>query len=145
MSNWDFSRQSQLDAELSNFEEYFGMVYVIRHKETGYYYIGQKKFWRVVKYPPLKGNTNKRHVKRESDWQNYWGSSELFLLYVEQEGEDNFERIVLQAVKGNLFDLNRAETEAILEWNGLDDPLCFNCLIRNVIRVKKPHLGELIK
>lgn len=76
-------------------QQYFGFVYEITDKSNGKKYIGKKWFWSTVRRPPLKGKTRKRIVKKESDWQKYYGSSDEVKLLVEQLGSDNFEREIL--------------------------------------------------
>jgi hypothetical protein len=45
--------------------------------------------------PPLKGRINKRRSKVESDWRDYWGSSDHLLADVAELGEDKFTREIL--------------------------------------------------
>jgi len=76
-----------------------GFVYQITNLDNGKKYIGKKWFWSTRKLPPLKGKTRKRIVKKESDWQKYYGSSDEVKMLVEQHGEDNFEREILRLCK----------------------------------------------
>jgi len=76
-----------------------GFVYQITNLDNGKKYIGKKWFWSTRKLPPLKGKTRKRTVKKESDWQKYYGSSDEVKMLVEQHGEDNFEREILRLCK----------------------------------------------
>ena len=46
--------------------------------------------------PPLKGKTRKRKVVKESDWRNYYGSSEELKKDVAEHGKDNFKRTILK-------------------------------------------------
>lgn len=68
----------------------FGFVYKITNKETGKFYIGQKKIIRVVKKAPLKGKIRKRKEIKESDWKTYCGSSNDLKNDIKQYGEDKF-------------------------------------------------------
>ena len=52
-----------------------GFVYRITDKESGKFYIGQKKMQKKVTRPPLKGKVRKRHIVKESDWKKYTSSS----------------------------------------------------------------------
>jgi hypothetical protein len=45
--------------------------------------------------PPLKGKINKRRSKVESDWRDYWGSSDKLQEDVEKLGQDKFTRAIL--------------------------------------------------
>jgi hypothetical protein len=76
-------------------DEYQGYVYEITNLTNGKKYIGKKNFWRTLKRKPLKGKTNKRHSRQESDWHGYWGSNKELQLDVEKLGPDHFERKIL--------------------------------------------------
>lgn len=71
-------------------EKPFGFVYRIENKDTGKFYIGQKKILKVEKRPPLKGKVRKRKVIKESDWKKYCGSSNILKEEIEAAGEDKF-------------------------------------------------------
>ena len=45
--------------------------------------------------PPLKGKKRKRKIIKESDWQDYYGSSEEVKSLVEEHGRDRFDRKIL--------------------------------------------------
>ena len=45
--------------------------------------------------PPLKGRKNKRRSKVESDWRDYWGSSEHLQADVDNLGPEKFTREIL--------------------------------------------------
>ena len=80
-------------------QDNIGFVYEVTNLTNNKKYIGKKWFWSTRKLPPLKGKTRKRTVKKESDWQVYYGSSEEVKLLVEQHGEDNFKREILRLCK----------------------------------------------
>lgn len=73
-----------------------GFVYLITNLETGKKYIGKKNFISTRKLPPLKGKTNKRKKVAESDWKEYYSSSEEVKLLVESKGSQNFKREILK-------------------------------------------------
>ena len=77
-------------------EEYQGFVYCITNRATGKKYIAKKNFWTVKKLPPLKGKTNKRHRKTETDWQAYYGSNEHLKADVQVLGEQYFQREIVK-------------------------------------------------
>lgn len=105
-----------------NYEDYLGFIYLITNKTNGRFYIGQKSFWKIVKYPPLKGKVNRRYRKKETKWREYWGSSEWLLRDIEKLGEDNFEREILKLCK-NKTELNFFETKMQIEKDvlGIED------------------------
>lgn len=80
-------------------DDNFGFVYEISDLDNGKKYIGKKWFWNTRKRPPLKGKTRKRIVKSESDWQDYFGSSDEVKLLVEQSGRERFGREILHLCK----------------------------------------------
>jgi hypothetical protein len=75
--------------------EFIGFVYLITNTTNDRKYIGKKltQFKRSRK--PLKGRTNKRRYTVESDWQDYYGSSDELSADVEALGKDKFKREIL--------------------------------------------------
>lgn len=84
------------DAEI---DQYVGFVYVITEKATGIKYVGKKLLWKVITRPPLKGKTRKRKQRVQSDWREYFGSSDNVKLLVEQHGSEAFDREILRLCK----------------------------------------------
>ncbi len=72
-----------------------GFVYLIVNTLTNRKYIGKKlaQFKRSRK--PLKGRKNKRRYMVESDWQDYYGSSDALTADVELLGKDKFKREIM--------------------------------------------------
>jgi hypothetical protein len=81
-------------------EEYEGFVYLITNTTTGQKYIGKKLAKFKTTKPPLKGKKNKRRGTKESDWKDYWGSSDRLNADVAQLGADKFTREILYLCKG---------------------------------------------
>jgi hypothetical protein len=73
----------------------YGFIYRITNSTNGHDYIGRKFFWTVKKRPPLKGKKNKRRGTKESDWRDYWGSSDHLNADVKELGPDKFTREIL--------------------------------------------------
>ena len=82
-------------------EECVGFVYLITNDISGRKYIGKKlaKFaktsYRVVK---LKNGTKKKkkiRSKIDSDWRDYYGSSDALTKDIETLGKENFSREIL--------------------------------------------------
>ena len=76
-------------------DEYEGFVYLITNLTNGRKYIGKKLAKFKTSKPPLKGRKNRRRGYRESDWQDYWGSSDKLQADVEALGTENFSREIL--------------------------------------------------
>jgi len=76
-------------------EDVVGFVYIITNTTNDRQYIGKKlaKFSRSK--PPLKGKKNRRRTKVESDWRDYYGSSDELNEDIAQLGKDNFKREIL--------------------------------------------------
>ena len=81
-------------------DEYEGFVYLITNKTTQQKYIGKKLAKFKTTKPPLKGKKNKRRGYKESDWQDYWGSSDNLQADVEALGPQNFTREILYMCNG---------------------------------------------
>jgi hypothetical protein len=73
-------------------ENAYGYVYLITNTITGRKYIGKKLFW-FRKTKVLKGK--KKRLKVESDWKDYWSSSDELKTDIEKLGINNFSREIL--------------------------------------------------
>lgn len=76
-------------------KDWVGFVYLLTDNENDKKYIGKKSFWRKITRPPLKGKKRKRRSIAESDWKDYYGSSEEVGAIVEEFGGDRFTREIL--------------------------------------------------
>lgn len=75
--------------------EFVGFVYMITNLKTGRKYIGKKLTEFKRSKPPLKGRKNKRRFKVESDWRDYYGSSDKLLEDVNILGKEQFKREIM--------------------------------------------------
>jgi hypothetical protein len=80
--------------------DYVGFVYLITDLSNGKKYVGKKGLISKRKLPPLKGKTRRRTKIVETDWQDYYGSSEEVKMLVEEQGRENFHREILHLCKG---------------------------------------------
>ena len=76
-----------------------GFVYLITNTTNNKKYIGKKLAKFKTTKPPLKGRKNKRRGYKESDWRDYWGSSDKLLADVQQLGQEKFTREILYYCK----------------------------------------------
>ncbi len=129
-------------------EEYEGFVYLITNTTTGQKYIGKKLAKFKTTKPPLKGKKNKRRGTKESDWRDYWGSSDKLQADVEKLGADKFTREILYLCKGRgemsyieareQFDRRVLETDEY--YNGI-----INVRVGGSDKLKKALLEQNIK
>ena len=76
-----------------------GFVYLITNLTNNKKYIGKKLAKFKTTKPPLKGKKNKRRGHKESDWRDYWGSSDKLNEDVQILGPKNFTREILYFCK----------------------------------------------
>lgn len=117
-----------------------GFVYEITNTTNGRKYIGKKlaKFKRSK--PPLKGKKNKRRFKVDSDWKDYYGSSDALLEDIQKIGNDKFTREILFYCK-NKGELSYVEAREQFSRKVLESDAYYNGHIRvrvhgNMIRKK---------
>lgn len=72
-----------------------GFVYLITNTTNQKKYIGKKLAQFRKSKPPLKGKKNRRRYSVESDWRDYWGSSEKLQADIDALGKDKFTREIL--------------------------------------------------
>lgn len=80
-------------------EDCEAFVYLITNITDNRKYVGKKLAKFKTTKPPLKGRKNKRRGTKESDWREYWGSSDNLLQDVEELGQDKFTREILYYCK----------------------------------------------
>lgn len=76
--------------------EYYGFVYCITNLLSGRRYIGKKFFWSVKR---KQVNKVRKRYKVESDWKEYWSSSEDLKEDVRTIGPEHFKREILHLCK----------------------------------------------
>ena len=81
-----------------SFDKYFNNITDLYNKScliVGYGDVGKKLAKFKTTKPPLKGKKRKRKGTKESDWRDYWGSSDNLKEDIALYGEDNFIREIL--------------------------------------------------
>lgn len=69
---------------------YEGFIYLIENNLTRKKYIGQKHFW-----TRRKNKSHGKKITKESDWKEYYSSSEELMEEVIKQGKENFTRTIL--------------------------------------------------
>ena len=76
--------------------KYYGFIYCITNLQNGKKYIGRKYFTKSSS-KQVKGKRKK--IRKESDWKDYWGSSQKLIEEITQIGVGNFKREVIRLCK----------------------------------------------
>ena len=122
---WQY-KQNKID-ELP--EDVVGFVYEITNTTNGRKYIGKKLARFKRSRPPLKGRKNKRRYKVDSDWQEYFGSSDDLTIDVNKLGKDKFKREILFYCK-NKAELSYIEAREQFARKVLESDAYYNGHIR---------------
>lgn len=72
--------------------EYYGFVYTITNLLSGRKYIGKKFFWSTRRKQVKKV---RKRIKVESDWKDYWSSSDELKADIQALGQENFKREII--------------------------------------------------
>ena len=115
-------------------ETAYGYVYLITNTITGRKYIGKKLFW-FRKTKVLKGK--KKRIKVESDWREYWSSSDEVKKDVETLGADKFIREILH-ICPNKGSCNYLEAREQMDRRVLETEDYYNGQIQ--CRVHRTHI-----
>lgn len=93
----------------SEINDNVGFVYLITNLKTGRMYVGKKLFFFHVKRKRAN-KVNRKIIKKESDWKEYYGSCKELHKDINNLGETNFKREILKLCKDK-FDLAYTELE----------------------------------
>ncbi|CAB4163000.1 hypothetical protein UFOVP787_221 [uncultured Caudovirales phage] len=77
-------------------DDAIGFVYLITNLLDNRKYIG-KKIFHFTNTKTVKGK--KKRIKSESDWKDYWSSSNSLKKDIEEKGQENFKREILYFCK----------------------------------------------
>ena len=118
-------------------EEAYGYVYLITNTVTNRKYIGKKLFW-FRRTKVVKGK--KKRLKVESDWRDYWSSSDELRADVLKLGEPNFVREILH-ICPNKGLCNYLEAREQMDRRVLETEDYYNGQVQ--CRVHKTHIKNL--
>jgi hypothetical protein len=76
-------------------KEYLGFIYRIERISDGKFYIGKKQYWAGSKPPCMY----KKKVPKETNWKEYWGSSNDLQEDIKTLGLNSFKRYILMECK----------------------------------------------
>lgn len=77
-----------------------GFVYCMTNLDENKKYIGKKLFWSSKILPITKTRKRRKRIKIESDWRNYYGSSQAVIVLVERNVHFRRDIIHLCRTKG---------------------------------------------
>ena len=117
MNSWLYE-----DKEFTDVEDYYGFIYLIENLVNGKKYIG-RKFLTKAGYKTVKGKRKK--IRVESDWRDYYGSSNSLKEDIDYYGKDSFRRTILRLCKSR-GECNYFETKYIFDTDAILDPKYYN-------------------
>jgi len=130
---WTFNGKA---FESENIENFVGFVYCIMSLIDGKKYIGRKYFYNVRK---VKGKG--RRKRNESDWKEYYGSSENLLMDIEKYGKIKFKRTIL-SLHITRGDCNYEEVKQQFVNNVLEEEGFYNENISGKYHRKQKHIKD---
>lgn len=92
MTEWLYNGQPVQPDDLEGFKAF---VYIVTNEDNGRKYVGKKRLY-FTRRKPIKGSTRKRKEVKESDWQEYYGSSSEVAKDIARLGKDSFRREILR-------------------------------------------------
>lgn len=115
-------------------EKAIGFVYLITNLTNNKKYIG-KKLFHFSKTKQVKGK--KKKYKAESDWKEYWSSSDILQKEVAELGENNFKREILH-ICYNKGMMSYLELREQIDRRVLETDDYYNGIIQ--VRIHKSHV-----
>lgn len=119
-------------------KKYYGFVYLIENLENGKKYVGKKLFHHKKILPANKTRKRRKRVLIESDWRNYYGSSESLHSDLELYGKQAFRRTILHFCRSK-GECSYLEAKEQFERKVLEDNSYYNSWIS--VKVHRKHLG----
>lgn len=126
------------DKEFTDVEDYYGFIYLIENLVNGKKYIG-RKFLTKAGYKTVKGKRKK--IRVESDWRDYYGSSNSLKEDIDLYGKDSFRRTILRLCKSR-GECNYFETKYIFDNDAILDPKYYNSWVS--CKIQASHVKALL-
>lgn len=126
------------DKEFTDIEDYYGFIYLIENLVNGKKYIG-RKFLTKAGYKTVKGKRKK--IRVESDWRDYYGSSNSLKEDIDYYGKDSFRRTILRLCKSR-GECNYFETKYIFDNDAILDPKYYNSWVS--CKIQASHVKALL-
>lgn len=121
----------------SDLEGFVGFVYLIENLTNSRKYIGKKN---LTKSKTYQKNKKKKRKRVESDWRDYFGSSEELLVDVERIGKNNFRRTIIHLCRSK-GEMTYLEAKEQFERDVLLSDDYYNSWIS--CRIRRPHVKGL--
>ena len=125
MTYWVYEGREFTSDDIGDF---YGFVYRITNLVNGHDYVGRKYFNTVRKLKPLMGFKRKRKVTKETNWKEYWGSSNRLTTDIEELGLENFKREIICLCESR-GDTNYMEAKIQFDEEVLLNPENYNGII----------------
>ena len=122
-----------------NPDDYYGFVYRITNLKTGMQYIG-RKYFSLSGYAKINGKRKK--IRKESDWKDYWSSSDTLKADVKKIGEEHFKREILRLCKTRT-ECAYYETKYIFEYDVLLNDGWYNNWVS--CKITRMHAQSFLK
>lgn len=116
--------------------EYYGFVYCITNLLSGRRYIGKKFFWSLKR---KQVNKVRKRYKVESDWKEYWSSSDELKEDVRTLGPEHFKREILHLCKSK-GTTNYLEAKEQFQREVLESKDWYNSWIQ--VKVHRSHVKK---
>jgi len=129
------------DNEIPDINQWQGFIYKITNKITGDFYYGKKFFWSTTR-KRIKGRSNRKLIRKESNWKTYESSSGDVHEAIRRDSKANFQFqiISLHETKGSL-----AYAEALRILPNLSNPHCYNHICPAIkFKVKLPTIRDIM-
>lgn len=122
----------------TDYGDNYGFVYIITNLLDNRKYIGKKFF-----YTSKRKQVNKvrKRYKVESDWKEYWSSSEELKADIQKHGKENFKREIIHLCKSkgvtNYLEAKEQFQNSVLE----NKDMWYNSWI--MVKVSRSHLNKI--